>query len=385
MNTNHSRSIADKSSSNYVQSMKLQSYSVVEDFEPSNLAASDCVGIIYLDETDLVEPCYNYDIVEGNPCYVESQTLLCTNYLQGRSQQQQQTQLLVEAEEHTSIAILSTHPCEVRYDSSDVHGPLATSVSIPIQVGSCSSNYGVLPEASHSRPELLSVKSFQPSWLDSNLGIDIETNSEGQVVISKISQDEEGGIFYRSNFPILKVGDQIVSVDKISCHGLTARQTLKLMRSRARRTIGNTNYVTLVVRNQGGDSRIVSSTFVKRHKDSFIGISVRRRNNGDNKAYIQNIDALSPFNDDNNDNASLLHLDDNLLFVNGISVNASGIRRATQAMKYSGIVTMISAPKEERTIMTCQTRTVDARPLQRLFSFANKRSYSPCKAKKILL
>ena len=382
MNINHSCSVADTSSSDYMQSLKVQSYSVVGDFEPSNVDATDCVGIIYLDETNLVKPCNSYDIVEVSPCYAESQMLLCTNDLLEQSQPQQKIQS--HAKEH-AFTMPSPRQCDMRYASSDVHGPLATSVSIPIQVGSCSSVYGVLPEASHSRPELLSVTSFQPSWLESNLGIDVETNSEGQVVISKISQEEGGGVFYQSNFTILRVGDQIVSVDKISCHGMSARQTLKLMRRRARRTIGNNSYVTLVVRNQGGDSRIVSSTFVKRYKDSLIGISVQRRNNGDNKAYVHNIDAQSPFNDDNNDKASLLHLDDNLLFVNGISVNASGIRRATQAMKYSGIVTMISAPKEERTIMTCQTRTIDARPLQRLFSFANKRSYSPCKAKKILL
>ena len=345
--------------------------------------ASDCVATVFLDESNIIDSHLRNDIPEVMPYLAESQAVLSTSTKQFNKHHE----FNVEGSECEASEVMPT-PASPRIQRRQ---PLAIGVPIPMPTTSYSSDYGVLPEASISRPEYLSVTSFQASRFHNDLGIEIGTNRDGQVIITKTTTQEDG-IFYKSSCAVFQVGDQIVSVDNASCLGLTVRQTLRLIQDRARRTIRNigqrqnNRYVTLVVRNQGGDSRIVSSTLIKRHSKSFVGVSVRRRMNGDNKAYVENVDISSPFYDGNNDKASLIHLDDNLLFVNGVSFNGSGIRKATQAMKYSDIVTMISTPtKEERAIMTCQTRKREIRPLQRLFSFCNKRNYNPCQAVEISL
>jgi hypothetical protein len=225
------------------------------------------------------------------------------------------------------IRLLPAEDAETWLRSTAAGEANISAIHSPSRLAIENTEMGILTEQSYGRPEFLSAICFRNSRVCSK---DIELQDrDGWVIIGHI---DEQGIFSTSK---MKVGDQVVCINSTTCLGLKAKQAMKIIRK-------SRNYVSMVVRNRGGDPRLVSATLVKRTIHDFVGIGI---SNIYGTPRLIRIDMASPFWD------SVLNIDDRCLFFNDIVCDSEGLQQATETSKNCQTLTILAEPKGDHALV----------------------------------
>jgi predicted metalloprotease with PDZ domain len=154
------------------------------------------------------------------------------------------------------------------------------------------------------------------------LGIRFQSHEDGSFRISTIEQD---GLFAESP---LAVGDYVISINKVSCRG--KRHDIALRRLRA-----TSGAITIVVRNKGGNSGIVTSSITKPTPSTLLGIGFQNVNN--NRLCVSSLQAQGICCD------SLLSSGHKIISINGVDCRFLSSRVAADMVRLvSDVITIVA-------------------------------------------